>query len=459
MCRKKHAVILTLGCKVNQYESEAFAEMLRSSGFEATFAEAEDSTGESEADICIVNTCSVTAEADRKSRQLVRRMVKEHPEAQVYVTGCAAQATPEIFSAIPGVCGVIGNATKTDAVRLSQTGCMPEKSGKAPICGCDIDGAEFEDMSITDFRRARAYIKIEDGCESKCAYCIIPSVRGKIRSKPRDAVLKEAAALTAGGCPEIVLTGIETSAYQFGLVSLIEETDRIPGLKRLRLGSLDPSIMRPEFTDRYAACRHTMPHFHLSMQSGCDRTLASMRRKYNTDSVRKKLEYIRKTIPDAEFSGDVICGFPGESEKDFEETVKFFRESEFLFLHIFPYSVRPGTEAASMPNQLPRNIIRERTAALADIQRKITEKRLNKMINEEKPLDVLIETVSYAGNTAVLSGHSPQFAEVKIPVSASILHTLCEKESIRENIVRVFPELMENQVIIASLMSNKSSNY
>ena len=220
-----------------------------------------------------------------------------------------------------------------------------------------------------------------------------------------------------------------------------------------------PSIMRPEFTDRYAACRHTMPHFHLSMQSGCDRTLASMRRKYNTDSVRKRLEYIRKTIPDAEFSGDVICGFPGESEKDFEETVKFFREAEFLFLHIFPYSIRPGTEAASMPNQLPRNIIRERTAALADIQRKITEKRLNKMLNEEKPLDVLIETVSRTGNTAVLSGHSPQFAEVKIPVSASILHTLCEKENIRENIIRVFPELMENQVIIASLMSNKSSNY
>lgn len=513
MCRKKRAVILTLGCKVNQYESEAFAEMLRRSGIEAAFAESDDSTDEpkpdgsnyeskcggsndeseygvgtaelksdintdesksdiingesrfvgntdkSDADICIINTCSVTAEADRKSRQLVRRMIKEHPGASVYVTGCAAQAAPEIFSSIPGVCGVIGNAKKTDAVSLAITIDKHEKSEKAPVCSCDLGTAEFEDMSITGFRRARAYIKIEDGCESKCAYCIIPSVRGKIRSKPRDAVLKEAAALTAGGCPELVLTGIETSAYQFGLASLIEETDRIPGLKRLRLGSLDPSIMRPEFTDSYAACRHTMPHFHLSMQSGCDRTLASMRRKYNTDSVRKKLEYIRKTIPDAEFSGDVICGFPGESEKDFEETVKFFRETEFLFLHIFPYSIRPGTEAASMPNQLPRNIIRERTAALADIQRKITEKRLNKMINEEKPLDVLIETVSRTGNTAVLSGHSPQFAEVKIPVSASILHTLCEKENSRENIVRVFPELMENQVIIASLMSNKSSNY
>ncbi len=459
MCRKKRAVILTLGCKVNQYESEAFAEMLCGGGFEAAFAEAEDSADKSEADVCIVNTCSVTAEADRKSRQLVRRMVKEHPGASVYVTGCAAQAAPEIFAAIPGVCGVIGNAKKTDAVRLSQTSCMPKKTGKAPICGCDVDNAEFEEMSINCFRRARAYIKIEDGCESKCAYCIIPTVRGKIRSKPRDAVLKEAAALTAGGCPELVLTGIETSAYQFGLSDLIEEIDRIHGLKRLRLGSLDPSIMRPEFIDRYAACRHTVPHFHISMQSGCDRTLASMRRKYNTDSVRRKFEYIRKTIPDIEFSGDVICGFPGESDKDFEETVNFFMESEFLFLHIFPYSARPGTEAASMPNQLPRNVIRERTAALADIQRKITEKRLNQMVNDKKPLDVLIETVSDNGNILLLSGHSPQFAEVKIPVPASTPGMLSEKESIRENIVSAFPELMEKQVIIASLMSNKSSNY
>ena len=459
MCRKKRAVILTLGCKVNQYESEAFAEMLRRSSFETIFAEAEENTGDQEADICIVNTCSVTAEADRKSRQLVRRMIKEHPGSSVYVTGCAAQAAPEIFSKIPGVCGVVGNAKKTDIVRLSENCCVTGKSGEASICGCDIDGAEFEDMSITKFRRARAYIKIEDGCESKCAYCIIPSVRGKIRSKPRDAVLKEAAALTAGGCPELVLTGIETSAYQFGLASLIKETDRIPGLKRLRLGSLDPSIMRPEFVDTYASCSRTMPHFHISIQSGCDRTLASMRRKYNTESVSKKLEYIRKTIPDIEFSGDVICGFPGESDKDFEETVNFFKEAEFLFHHIFPYSVRPGTEAASMPNQLPRHIIRERTAALADIQRKITEKRLNNMINEGKPLEVLIETVSNAGKTVILSGHSPQFAEVKIPVPASMLSTMYGKENIRENTIHVLPEFMEKQVIIASLMSNKSSNY
>ena len=217
--------------------------------------------------------------------------------------------------------------------------------------------------------------------------------------------------------------------------------------------------MRPEFVDTYASCSRTMPHFHISIQSGCDRTLASMRRKYNTESVSKKLEYIRKTIPDIEFSGDVICGFPGESDKDFEETVNFFKEAEFLFLHIFPYSVRPGTEAASMPNQLPRHIIRERTAALADIQRKITEKRLNNMINEGKPLEVLIETVSNAGKTVILSGHSPQFAEVKIPVPASMLSTMYGKENIRENTIHVLPEFMEKQVIIASLMSNKSSNY
>lgn len=471
MYTKKRAVILTLGCKVNQYESEAFATELRKKNFEISFFDA-DSENESHgpSDICIINTCSVTAEADRKSGQMVRRLIASNPNAAVYVTGCAVQAFPEKFSKIPGVTAVVGNAQKNNLLQLiSERFCYPNamtevKSDSdkksAPIYGCMLDGAPFEPMSISSFRRARAYIKIEDGCESKCAYCIIPSVRGKIRSKPREDVISEAMKLTEGGCPELVLTGIETSAYQYGLAELIEELEALPKLNRIRLGSLDPSFMRHKFVDTYAKCSKAMPHFHLSMQSGCDRTLAAMRRKYNTQSIHEKLEYIRSVIPGVCFSADVICGFPGETDEDFAQTLSFFKEERFLHLHVFPYSVRPGTEAASMPDHVPRKTAKMRCAELSKVQKLITSELLSETISSGSAVDVLAETVSDSEGSFTITGHTPNFTETRIYTTAAALADLGFVTGngtafFRGKIFRAMPADTDGECLIASLIEKQ----
>lgn len=471
MYSKKHAVILTLGCKVNQYESEAFAAALRKKNFEVSFFDTDNGNeSENPHDVCIINTCSVTGEADRKSRQMVRRLIAANPGSAVYVTGCAAQASPKKFAEIPGVTAVVGNARKNEILKLINESFFPENDTKSyrfvsdeksvPICGCKLDGTPFEPMSISGFRRARAYIKIEDGCESKCAYCIIPSVRGKIRSKPRSDVLSEAIKLTGGGCPELVLTGIETSAYQYGLAELIEELETVPALRRIRLGSLDPSFMRHEFVDTYAKCSKAMPHFHLSMQSGCDRTLASMRRKYNVKSIHDKLAYIRSVIPDVRFSADVICGFPGETDDDFAQTLNFFKEERFLHLHVFPYSVRPGTEAASMPDHVPHQTAKMRCAELSSAQKVITAELLSETISSETPVEVLAETASYSGSSLVITGHTPNFTETRIYVDNAILRDLgpdldSDTALIRGKILKAIPTDADGECLIASITAKQ----
>ena len=397
---------------------------------------------------------------------MVRRLIGANPEAAVYVTGCAAQASPEKFAEIPGVTAVVGNARKNEILKLINERFYSENNIKSyrsdpyeksvPICCCKLDGTPFEPMSISSFRRARAYIKIEDGCESKCAYCIIPSVRGKIRSKPRADIISEAIKLTEGGCPELVLTGIETSAYQYGLAELIKELETVPELQRIRLGSLDPSFMRREFVDAYAKCSKAMPHFHLSMQSGCDSTLASMRRKYNTQSIHEKLEYIRSVIPDVRFSADVICGFPGETDEDFAQTLNFFKEERFLHLHIFPYSVRPGTEAASMPNHVPHQTAKMRCAELSNAQKVITAELLSETISSETSVEVLAETASYSGSSLVITGHTPNFTETRIYTDNAILRDFglnfdSDTALIRGKILRAIPTDTDGECIIASI--------
>ncbi len=404
------AALLTLGCKVNQYESEAIAEALSAAGVEIV-------PPDRVADIYIINTCTVTAESDRKSRQMVRRCSERNPAAYVLVTGCSAEAHPETFAAIPGVDCVVGNRRKLavvdHALALLAGGTKPA----APLVDVPpLEGSEFEPMSITRFGRARAYVKIEDGCESRCAYCAIPAARGPIRSKPMADVLAEVTALSENGCREIVLTGIETGSWgrDLGdgrLGDLLAAVDEIPGVGRIRLGSLDPTTMTEAFAARLAGLRSPAPHFHLSMQSGCSATLARMRRKYNAAQAMAAMERIRAVMPDVQFTTDMIVGFPGETEEEFAETLNFARRARFLHIHVFPYSRREGTPAATLPDRIPEEVKRERVKRLSQVSEESCAAILDEVLTRpETPLVVLPETRGAGFYTA----HTPHFLEVRV---------------------------------------------
>ncbi len=405
---KPRAGIYTLGCKVNQYESEAIAEKLTDAGFLVL-------PPQEICDVYIVNTCTVTGESDRKARQLIRRAIHQNPDAYILVTGCFSQVSPESVAKITGVDFVCGNAEKQKVVEkakeLIRSGYKPSVPEILPE---QPDACGFEPMQITSFDRTRAYVKIEDGCENRCTYCIIPAARGRVRSKEPREVLEEVRGLTAGGCREIVLTGIETASYGrdldgCDLADLLTMIDRIPGIGRVRLGSLDPSLMRQSFVDRIASLGSLTPHFHLSLQSGSDTVLARMKRKYNAKMALEGMERLRRAIPGVQFTTDVIVGFPGESEEEFAETLSFIRQAEFLHIHIFPYSRRKGTVAAQMNDQIPEEIKRRREKILSAEQAAIQSRILDRMNGRETT--VLFET--FQSGTAY--GHTPDFLEVACP--------------------------------------------
>ena len=404
---KKNVGIYTLGCKVNQYESEAIGELLEQKGFTVLSA----------CDVYLINTCTVTAESDRKARQFIRRAHSHNPNAYVIVTGCLAQTSPDSIAAIRGVDFVCGNREKLsvvdEIVRLYENG---KKRETPAVCAPSLDGAEFEPMSIRRFGRTRAYIKIEDGCENRCTYCIIPSARGAVRSKPQQDIVREVRDLTESGCREVVLTGIETASWGrdiagADLAALLEAVDQIEGIGRVRLGSLDPSLMRPAFVKRIAALRSLAPHFHLSMQSGSDRVLARMKRKYNRTQALAAIERLRAAIPNVQFTTDMIVGFPGETEEDFADTLDFARQARFLMIHVFPYSKRAGTPAADMSDQIPSAIKKQRVAILSALAADIRKELLQDAIAAKKPQEVLFETYE----NGIATGHTPSFIEVRVP--------------------------------------------
>lgn len=407
--------IYTLGCKVNQYESEAIGEALAALGF-CMCAPSEV------CDVYVINTCTVTAESDRKARQFIRRALTKNPNAFVVVTGCMAQTSPEAIEAIEGVDFICGNRNKMAVVQAIVTLCEQGHKHDCPTVAVpSLEGADFEEMSICRFSRTRAYIKIEDGCESRCTYCIIPSARGHIRSKSMEAVLDEVRSLTEGGCREVVLTGIETASWgrdleNVDLADLLEAVDAIPDIGRVRLGSLDPTLIREAFVARIAKLSSLTPHFHLSMQSGSDAILARMKRKYNRTQALAAIERLRSAIPDVMLTTDMIVGFPGESEEDFEATMDFARRARFLMIHVFPYSKRQGTPAAVMPDQIPGEIKKQRVAALSALSAEIRRDILAELIEKETVLPVLFET--YDRGVAV--GHTPNFIEIRVAAPASL---------------------------------------
>lgn len=401
--------IYTLGCKVNQYESEAIAEKLRSKGLSVL----------SPASLCdayIINTCTVTGESDRKARQFIRRAIKKNPLAYILVTGCMAQTAPEEIANIVGVDAIIGNTDKLHTVKiLLQLIERGEKNSSPEVFVKDISKAEFEQMSISRFDRTRAYVKIEDGCENKCSYCIIPSARGKVRSKAPNLVISEVEALIRNGCREIVLTGIETASYgkdlaNITLADILCKIDKLNGIGRVRLGSLDPSMINEEFVRKISSLSCLAPHFHLSLQSGSDRILASMKRKYNSKMAMNAINLLRQSIPSVKFTTDVIVGFPGETEEDFNATRKFIEDAKFLTVHIFSYSKRKGTLAANMSGQISSEVKSQRLHLLELTAASSRKAILEAEIKDNPIKKVLFET--FDGSYAY--GHTDDFLEVSV---------------------------------------------
>ena len=397
----------SLGCKVSQYESEALAERFAAAGFTVSDFDAV-------CDVYVINTCTVTVESDRKSRQMIRRAVRQNPDAAVIVTGCSSQLHPDSVASIKGVSYVSGNDRKMNLPEIALDLLSRPKTAAVNAVR-DLAGVPFERAAITKAQRTRAFVKIEDGCNCRCAYCAIPLARGPVRSKAPSDVLDEVRALVKSGTREVVLTGIETAAYGidldgYRLIDLLEDVANKTDVERIRLSSLAPEMMTPAVIARLAGIKKLAPHFHLSLQSGSDSVLAGMRRPYRTRQVRDAIAALRDVIPGVTFTTDVIVGFPGETEDNFSETVAFCRDARFLRLHVFPYSPRPGTPAANFPDQVEGEEKHRRVRELVKVGREVARDLLSDLIAAKTPLSVLFET----RDGDFMTGHSENYIEVKV---------------------------------------------
>ena len=398
------AAVYTLGCRLNQYESTAIEETLSAKGFLILpFTE--------KCDVYIINTCAVTEESEKKSRKLIRRAHSENPQAFVIVTGCASQVHSDIIEKIPGVSYVCGNRNKLSAAEAACAlikGDIVEDKVKIE----DVLTAPIEKMSITRSDRTRAYVKIEDGCDNHCTYCIIKTARGNVVSRNADEIIEEIEKLCRTGYEEVVLTGVETASYgkdlsgAYSLADLIHDVAEKTEVKRIRLGSLEPSVLKKDFVDRVASEPKFMPSFHLSLQSGSNKVLADMKRKYNREMVLANVEYIKSVMPDSTFTCDIIAGFPGESEADFADTYDISEKIGFLHMHVFPFSKREGTPAATMQGQLPESTKNERVKKLMELDEVLRRANAERFIG--RTVDVLFETE----RGGVYTGHAPNMLEV-----------------------------------------------
>ena len=429
------AAIYTLGCRVNQYESDAVEAELESLGFSIVpFSEASD--------VYIINTCAVTAESERKSRQIIRRARAVNPDAFVLVMGCFSQIKAEAVKKIPGVDYVCGNRNKLSvaeiAVKLLREG---RKTGAVSEL-LDVEEAPLETMNIYHAYRDRSYIKIEDGCDNHCTYCIIKKARGNVVSRPPEEVLREVEVIAKDGCHEVVLTGIEAASYGrdiggYPLSRLMKEATKIDGIERVRAGSLEPSVMKPAFCDELASEKKIMPSFHLSLQSGSNAVLAAMKRKYNREQVLSHVEYMKSVIPNVTFTCDIIVGFPGETEEDFMDTMDIAEKIDFLHMHIFPFSPREGTPAATMKNQIPEDIKRERAHRLEALGKKLSDARYRRALGETR--SVLFE--SREGE--YFFGHAEDMLEVKMKTDEHLQGQIFTVKLVDYDGARMIAELAE----------------
>ena len=397
----------TLGCKVNLNETGALEQMFRSAGFTIV------PEGE-EADVFVVNSCTVTNFGDQKSRKWLRRAKRENPGAVTVLTGCYPQAFPEEAAQFMEADLVCGNGDRKAI--LDNVLKLLDGHERIVAIAPHAKGERFEELPVERFEtHTRAFIKVEDGCNRQCAYCVIPRARGPVRSRSEESILAELRQLAASGYREVVLTGIEISSWgqdlpgQEGLIDLLEAVSAAAGTMRVRLGSLEPRTVTEEFCRRASALKNLCPHFHLSLQSGCDATLRRMNRRYDTTRFTESALLLHRFFPNCALTTDLIVGFPGETEEEFSTTLGFIRRCGFAQIHVFPYSVRPGTKAADM-EQVPKNIKEERAARAGEVAAALHEEYLQSCVG--KTLPVLFEQ---PGAPGFYTGHAPNYMEVSAP--------------------------------------------
>ena len=414
----KKCALHSLGCKVNSYETQAMQKMMESAGYEIV------PFGEEIADIYIINTCSVTNIADRKSRQMIHKAKKLNPEALVAAAGCYVESAGDNIDEDVDI--VIGNNEKSHLIEILNEYFEHMDKEKSVDIG-KVTG--FDELNIdSPLEHTRAYVKIQDGCNRFCSYCIIPYVRGRIRSRKPDDVMAEIKRVAASGCKEVVLTGIHLSSYGLDfkdstvkLIDVIEAVNRIEGIERIRLGSLEPLIVTEEFVRRLSKSKKICPHFHLSLQSGCDETLKRMNRRYNVDEYYKGVELLREYFPDAAVTTDVIVGFPGETEEEFNITKKYLEKVCFYEMHVFKYSRRKGTAADKMPDQIPENIKSERSTELLELNEILSNGYREKYIG--KKVKVLLEENHIIENKKYIIGFTDTYVRVALENPEEKLYT------------------------------------
>ena len=383
----KKVAFYTLGCKVNQYETEAMLELFEKEGYEK--AETEDY-----ADVYVINTCTVTHMSDRKSRQYIRRMKKKNPDAIIAVVGCYSQVSPEEILSIDEVNLVMGT---NDRKKIVEEVKKIDASRKVSTVDDIMKVKAFEEIEINKTNgKTRAFLKIQDGCDRYCSYCIIPYARGRVRSRDLESIVKEVENLAANGYKEVVLTGIHVASYgkdiketDIKLLDVIKQINDIEGIERIRLSSVEPILFTDEFVEAVSAMDKVCPHYHLSLQSGCDETLKRMKRRYTTEEYKTIVDRLRAAIPNVSITTDVIVGFPGETNEEFDKTYEFLKDIELTHMHIFKYSPRKGTPAATMENQVDPSTKHERSEKLLQLNEENFKKFGQKMLDKE--FNVLFE--------------------------------------------------------------------
>ncbi|MGV3024365.1 tRNA (N(6)-L-threonylcarbamoyladenosine(37)-C(2))-methylthiotransferase MtaB [Clostridium thermobutyricum] len=399
----------TLGCRVNVYESEAMTEKFIREGYEVVdFSE--------KADVYVINTCSVTNMGDKKSRQIIGRARRQNSEAIIAAVGCYSQIAPKEVSSIEGVDVVLGTRNKGDIVYFVNKA-REEKKPQIEVSGV-LKNKKFENLKIEDYReKTRAFLKIQDGCNRFCTYCLIPYTRGAVCSKDFKVVLNEIKQLAEHGFKEIILSGIHTASYGLDLegnvtlISLLEEIENIDGIERVRIGSIEPAFFTPEVVEKIKNMKKLCPQFHLSLQSGCTSTLKRMNRRYTADEYEEIVKVLRDNLKDVSITTDVIVGFPGETEEEFNETYEFLKRNKLTKTHIFKFSPRTGTKAHDMENQIDGKIKEERSKKLIALN-KINEREFTKAL-VGRTMDVLIEQ-EVKGEEGVYEGYTRNYVKVHV---------------------------------------------
>lgn len=398
----------TLGCKVNQYETNAMEQQFIQNNYKIV-------ENTEKADIYVINTCTVTNMADRKSRQMLRRVKEINQSAVIVVCGCYAQVAKTELEQIPEVDIILGINEKNKIVQIVEE-YLASKNNIIEVADVSKQKEFLDFGDVTYTEKNRAVIKVQDGCNMFCSYCLIPYARGRIRSRKIENVVSEIEKIAKQGIKEVVITGIHVASYgkdfeneNIRLINLLEEINKIEGIERIRLSSLEPTIVDEEFAQRLSKLEKICDHFHLSLQSGCDATLKRMNRKYTTARYKEATEILRKYYPNANFTTDVIVGFPGETDEEFNQTYKFLKEIEFYKMHIFKYSPRKGTVAEKLPNQVDGNIKEERSKKLIELSNNMQNEKNSQYIG--KTVKVLFEEYE----NGYYKGHTTNYMVVKVP--------------------------------------------